>query len=60
MEGLLTMLLSEKLGLKSAVEGVRERNPEVERLREQIRQSMIEKPESTVKTPTNGGSTQAA
>ena len=43
MEGLLTLLLSEKLG--TPVDGGRERqrSPEANRLREEIRQSMLEK-----------------
>lgn len=47
MEGLLTMLLSDKLGVQVNEEGKRERSPESARLREAIRQSMAEKqPES--------------
>jgi uncharacterized membrane protein YqiK len=51
MEGLLTLLLSDKLGMQTTAASSRERRPEVEKLREQIRQSMMESRES----PTNGG-----
>jgi uncharacterized membrane protein YqiK len=44
MEGLLTLLLSDKLGLQvTAEQQKREPNPDADRLREQIRQSMAEK-----------------
>jgi hypothetical protein len=44
MEGLLTLLLSDKLGVP--VNGAqRERSEEAEKLREQIRQGMAEKPD---------------
>ena len=43
MEGLLTLLLSDKLNLSVTANSTRERNPEVERLRNEIRQSMLEK-----------------
>ena len=43
MEGLLTLLLSEKLGTPINTDSRRERSPESERLREEIRQSMSEK-----------------
>jgi uncharacterized membrane protein YqiK len=51
MEGLLTMLLSDKLGVdvKSGIE--RERNPEADRLRNQIRQSMSESREVSPQNP---------
>jgi uncharacterized membrane protein YqiK len=42
MEGLLTMLLSEKMGVQLNKAEDRERNPETERLREEIRKSMSE------------------
>jgi uncharacterized membrane protein YqiK len=48
MEGLLTMLLSERMGVQTGAEG-RERSPEVERMRTQIRESMSksgDKPET--------------
>jgi hypothetical protein len=43
MEGLLTLLLSDKLGLEVKDGLRRERSPESERLRDEIRQSMMEK-----------------
>lgn len=43
MEGLLTLLLSDKLNLSVTTDATKERNPEVERLRNEIRQSMLEK-----------------
>jgi len=44
MEGLLTLLLSEKLGMQNSATGQsRERSPEVEQLRDEIRQSIAEK-----------------
>jgi len=46
MEGLLTMLLSEKLNVQVTGAPERERNPEADRLREEIRQSMAAKSES--------------
>jgi hypothetical protein len=44
MEGLLTMLLSEKMGETLNRETPREANPETDRLREEIRRSMMENP----------------
>jgi uncharacterized membrane protein YqiK len=49
MEGLLTMLLSDKMGVQIQSESTRERDPEAVRLREQIRQSMAE--DKTDQTP---------
>jgi hypothetical protein len=49
MEGLLTMLLSDKLGVQVTGDGRREPSPEAARLREAIRESMAEK-----KTDGNG------
>jgi len=43
MEGLLTLLLSEKLGLEVKADGSKERSPEAERLRNEIRQDLMEK-----------------
>lgn len=43
MEGLLTLLLSEKLGMPLNQQQEREPNPEIARLREEIRSSMAEK-----------------
>ncbi len=43
MEGLLTLLLSDKLGLEVKADGTRERSPEAERLRNEIRQSLMDK-----------------
>jgi uncharacterized membrane protein YqiK len=42
MEGLLTLLLSEKMGVPVSRDGEREPKPEVELLRSQIRQSLAE------------------
>ncbi len=47
MEGLLTMLLSEKLGLQVNETQARTRGPESEKLREEIRQSLMNKKDST-------------
>jgi uncharacterized membrane protein YqiK len=54
MEGLLTLLLSDKLNLSVTGESTKERNPEVDRLRNEIRQSMLEKTETppAAATPT--------
>jgi uncharacterized membrane protein YqiK len=43
MEGLLTLLLSEKLGMSNETNQLRERSPEAERMRESIRQTLSEK-----------------
>ena len=43
MEGLLTMLLSDRLGVQVNEKKPRERNPEADRLRAQISQSLMEK-----------------
>jgi uncharacterized membrane protein YqiK len=43
MEGLLTLLLSEKLGLEVKAEESKERSPEAERIRNEIRQNLMEK-----------------
>ena len=51
MEGLLTLLLSDKLNLEVNSSSTRERSPEVERLRNEIRQSMSDKPDDASKTP---------
>jgi uncharacterized membrane protein YqiK len=51
MEGLLTLLLSDKLGMQTTAASSKERRPEVEKLREAIRQSMMESREGQ----TNGG-----
>lgn len=45
MEGLLTLLLSDKLNLSVSGETGKERNPEADKLREEIRQSLSEKRE---------------
>jgi hypothetical protein len=45
MEGLLTLILSDKLGVDVKADQARERNPEADRLRNEIRQSMMEKRE---------------
>jgi uncharacterized membrane protein YqiK len=42
MEGLLTLILSDKLGVEVKKDGAREPNPMAERLREEIRQSLME------------------
>jgi uncharacterized membrane protein YqiK len=44
MEGLLTLILSDKLGVEVRKDGPREPNPMAERLREEIRQSLMDKP----------------
>ena len=44
MEGLLTLLLSDKLGLDVKSEVSKERSPEAERLRNEIRQNLMDKP----------------
>ena len=53
MEGLLTLLLSDKLGVEVKSNTPRERNPEATRLRNQIRESLAEKKD--VVLPTNSG-----
>jgi len=50
MEGLLTLLLSEQLGLQSSSDQLREHNPEAERLRAQIRDSLTEGRQGTPPT----------
>ena len=62
MEGLLTLLLSDKLGLQvSADQHPRESNLETEHLRAQIRQSLAETREGKPQNPINGsGSAPAA
>jgi uncharacterized membrane protein YqiK len=56
MEGLLTLLLSDKLGMQTTAASSRERRPEVEKLRDAIRQSMMENREGQ----TNGGTSKPA
>jgi len=52
MEGLLTLLLSDKLGLDVKADGTRERSPEAERLRNEIRQSLMDRgPEDKPQPP---------
>lgn len=46
MEGLLTLLLSEKMAIQPGAGPARERSPEIQRLRDEIRQSMAEKKNS--------------
>ena len=46
MEGLLTLLLSDKLGVDVKSDTPRERNPEADRLRNQIRESLMNKSEA--------------
>ena len=51
MEGLLTLLLSDKLGVQTTAETKRERSPESARIRDLIRTGLAEKkPEDS-----NGG-----
>jgi ribosomal protein S9 len=50
MEGLLTLLLSDKLNLDVSSNSPRKASEEVERLRQEIRQSMAEKPASETDT----------
>lgn len=47
MEGLLTLLLSDKLNLSVNSETARERSPEADQLRSEIRQSLSEKRDAT-------------
>lgn len=60
MEGLLTMLLSDKMGVQVTGNSPRERNPEAEKLRSQIRQSMTENRDGSPQSPSgeSGSSTQ--
>jgi uncharacterized membrane protein YqiK len=51
MEGLLTLLLSDKLGLDVKAGESKERSPEAERLRNEIRQNLMEKPGSAAAQP---------
>lgn len=51
MEGLLTLLLSDKLGLEVKGDGSRERSPEAERLRNEIRQNLMDKPSENKPQP---------
>ncbi len=52
MQGLLTMLLSEKMGVQLTGSGQpREVNPETERLRAEIRQGLAEKKDDKTQTP---------
>jgi uncharacterized membrane protein YqiK len=50
MEGLLTMLLSDKLGVQVTGEQKRESNPEADRLREEIRKGLSEKREDALQS----------
>ena len=51
MEGLLTLLLSDKLGVQVTGNQKRESNPEADRLREEIRKSLSEKREDASNQP---------
>jgi len=51
MEGLLTLLLSDKLGVQVTSDQKREPNPEAGRLREEIRQGLSEKREDALQGP---------
>ncbi len=51
MEGLLTLLLSDKLNLDVTTGNPRQPSEEVERLKQEIRQSMAEKPAKDTETP---------
>jgi uncharacterized membrane protein YqiK len=55
MEGLLTMLLSDKMGVQVSGDGKRERSPEAARLRDAIRESMADKKPAGNGTSGNGG-----
>ncbi len=57
MEGLLTLLLSDRLNVKLTGEAQRERSPEADRLREEIRQSMAKKPAGGSQGGTPAGGT---
>ena len=54
MEGLLTLLLSDKLGLDVKNNVTKERSPEAEKLREAIRQSLTENREGPSQAPASG------
>ena len=51
MEGLLTLLLSDKLGLEANATTARERSPQAEQLRNEIRQNLMEKREGSTTPP---------
>jgi uncharacterized membrane protein YqiK len=51
MEGLLTLLLSDKLGVDVKNSSAHEPNPEADRLREEIRQSMAQNRDSSTQGP---------
>jgi uncharacterized membrane protein YqiK len=55
MEGLLTMLLSDKLGVQVNSDQKREPNPEADRLREEIRKGLSEKREDAMQSPSPSG-----
>jgi uncharacterized membrane protein YqiK len=57
MEGLLTLLLSDKLGVQVNNGSEKERNPQAEQLRSQIRQSLAENRESSPSTSGGNGGT---
>jgi uncharacterized membrane protein YqiK len=60
MEGLLTLLLSDKLGLDVKGEVAKEHSPEAERLRNEIRQNLMEKPADSTSQPPVAPATPAA
>ncbi|NMC86193.1 MAG: flotillin family protein [Anaerolineaceae bacterium] len=51
MEGLLTLLLSDKLNLQVNDQSPKEANPEAEKLRQEIRRSLSEKPQDSQSKP---------
>jgi hypothetical protein len=51
MEGLLTLLLSDKLNLQVNDKTPKEANPEAEKLRQEIRRSLSEKPQDSQPKP---------
>lgn len=51
MEGLLTLLLSDKLNLQVNDQSPKEANPEAEKLRQEIRRSLSEKPQDSQPKP---------
>ena len=52
MEGLLTLLLSDKLGVSVSSDQPRERDPAADRLRSEIRQSLTESRRAAPPAPT--------
>ena len=55
MEGLLTMLLSDKIGVNLSTQASTPRSPEAEALREEIRQSMLKTSQPQAAEPPKTG-----